>query len=129
MKLNILFLTLDDIMVLEFIGSSLEESLENTSIGILEAHNEKDALEVLELHTVDLIIADMNIDSLNSYKFYEILQKDIKFKDIPFVFLSSDEKDQDISVVKDINNFFLKPLDVDKLFTTLKNILKNNFPV
>jgi len=37
MKLNILFLTLDDIMVLEFIGYSLEESLQDTSIGILEA--------------------------------------------------------------------------------------------
>jgi len=126
MKLNILFLTLDDIMVLEFIGFSLEESLTDTSVGILEAHYEKDANEILESTKVDLIIADMNIDTLESYEFYDKLQEDDKYKHIPFVFLSSNEDDQDIAILKGISNFFLKPLDVDQLLKTLHNILKTS---
>jgi len=124
-KLNILFLTLDDIMVLEFIGYSLEESLKDASIGILEARYEKDALEILESQKVSLIIADMNINTLESYEFYDKLQLDNKYKNIPFVFLSANEDDQDIAILKGISNFFLKPLDVDQLLETLHNILKN----
>jgi len=126
MKLNILFLTLDDIMVLEFIGYSLEQSLTDTSIGILEAHYEKDANEILESTKVDLIIADMNIDTLESYEFYDKLQEDDKYKNIPFVFLSANEEDQDIAILKGISNFFLKPLEVEQLLITLHNILKSS---
>lgn len=126
MKLNILFLTLDDIMVLEFIGYSLEESLEDTTIGILDAQYEKDAKEILESTRVDLIIADMNINTLESYEFYDKLQEDDKYKNIPFVFLSENEEDQDIAILKGISNFFLKPLDVEQLLQTLHNILKKS---
>ena len=126
MKLNILFLTLDDIMVLEFIGYSLEESLEDTNIGILDAQYEKDAKEILESTRVDLIIADMNINTLESYEFYDKLQEDDKYKNIPFVFLSENEEDQDIAILKGISNFFLKPLDVEQLLQTLHNILKKS---
>lgn len=126
MKLNILFLTLDDIMVLEFIGYSLEESLSDTTVGILEAHYEKDADKILESTKIDLIIADMNIDTLESYEFYDKIQEDEKYKNIPFVFLSSNEEDQDIAILKGISNFFLKPLDVEQLLSTLHNILKSS---
>lgn len=126
MKLNILFLTLDDIMVLEFIGYSLEESLTDTTIGILDAQYEKDAREILESTRVDLIIADMNINTLESYEFYDKLQEENKYKDIPFVFLSANEEDQDIAILKGISNFFLKPLDVEQLLQTLHDILKKS---
>jgi len=123
MKLNILFLTQDDRMVLEFIGYTLEESLKDSSIGIFDAQYEKEAIDILEFNTIDLIIADMNIDTLESYEFYDMLRLDVKFRDIPFVFLSSNEEDQEIAILKGISNFFLKPLDVEKLLETLHNLL------
>lgn len=126
MKLNILFLTLDDIMVLEFLGHSLEESLTDTAIGILEARYEKDAIKILESSRVDLIIADMNIDTLESYEFYDKLQEDDKYKNIPFIFLSNLEEDQDIAILKGISNFFLKPIDVDQLLETVQKIIRNS---
>lgn len=126
MKLNILFLSQDDRMVLEFIGYSIQESLGDVTIGILEAQTEEEAIEVLEFNSVDLIIADMNIDTLASYKFYDRLHDELfKFTDIPFVFLSSDPEDQEIAMLKGLQNFFLKPLDVELLLQTLENILKN----
>lgn len=128
MKLNILFLTLDDIMVLEFIGFSLEESLSDTSVGIFEAHYEKDANKILESTRIDLIIADMNIDTIESYEFYDRLQEDEKYQHIPFVFLSANEEDRDIAILKGISNFFLKPLDVEQLLKKLYNILTSAQP-
>jgi len=126
MKLNILFLSQDDRMVLEFIGYSVQESLGDVTIGILEAQKEEEAIEVLEFNSVDLIIADMNIDTIASYKFYDKLQDELfKFSDIPFVFLSSDPEDQEIAMLKGLQNFFLKPLDVELLLQTLENILKS----
>ena len=126
MKLNILFLSQDDRMVLEFIGYSVQESLGDVTIGILEAQTEEEAIEVLEFNSVDLIIADMNIDTIASYKFYDRIQDELfKFNDIPFVFLSSDPEDQEIAMLKGLQNFFLKPLDVELLLQTLENILKN----
>ena len=126
MKLNILFLTLDDIMILEFIGYSLEESLTDTTIGILDASHDHHAIEILESEKVDLIIADMNIHTLESYEFYDKLQENDVYKNIPFVFLSTEEEDQDIAILKGMNNFFLKPLNVEQLLKTLHNILQSS---
>jgi len=126
MKLNILFLTINDISVLEFMGYSLEESLPHTSINILEARYDNDAIRILQENRIDLIIADMNIDTLESYEFYDKLQLNPQYKNIPFVFLSDNEEDQEIAFLKGICNFFLKPLNVDQLVNTLHTILKNS---
>lgn len=123
-KLNILFLSQEDKMVLDMLAYSVEESLSDVIIGVLEASTEEEAMEVLEFNSVDLIIADMNIDSLASYKFYDELQELHKFHDIPFVFLSSDIEDQEIAVLKGFQNFFLKPLDIDQLLERIADILK-----
>ena len=82
-------------------------------------------MELFESTKVDLIIADMNINTLESYEFHDKLQQDSKLKHIPFVFLSENEEDQDLAILKGISNFFLKPLDIDNLLKTLHDILKN----
>lgn len=123
-NLNILFLSQDDRMVLEMLAYSVEETLQDVSLGVLEASTEVEAMEILEFNNVDLIIADMNIDSLASYKFYDKLQGLHKFKHIPFVFLSSDIEDQEIAVLKGVQNFFLKPLNIDQLLEHVTKLLR-----
>jgi len=122
--LNILLLSNEEKMVLEMLAFSVEESLHDVSIGILEASTRDDAMEVLEFNSVDLIIADMNIDTIESYKFYDELQALHKFTDIPFVFLSSNLEDQEIAILKGVQNFFLKPLNIDQLLERVTDILK-----
>ena len=125
MVLNILFISGDDRFTLDMIGFNIESSLEDCNIGIFKAEDEGDILYHLDHDDIHLIVADMNIETIESYEFYDKLQQDIKYRDIPFVFLSSNEEDQDIAILKGISNFFLKPLDVDQLLETLHNILKN----
>jgi response regulator RpfG family c-di-GMP phosphodiesterase len=123
MKFNILFLTLDDIEVLKFITYSLEESLADTSIVILEAKNDKDAIKLLKTTKINLIITDMNINTIEPYEFHDNLQLTPEYKNIPFIFLSSDEEDGIIVVSKGNSDFFLKPLNINKLIDTLHTIL------
>ncbi len=123
MILNILYLSEDDETVFDFIGYSLESSLGDCSIKNFVADEEKDAIKILEFNNINLIVADMNIKSIYSFEFYDKLHADVKFEHIPFVFLSSNEEDQEISILKGLSNFFLKPLDVDQLLETLHNIL------
>jgi DNA-binding response OmpR family regulator len=123
-QLNILFLSQEDMMILEMIAYSLQEALEDVEIGVFEAQTQEEAMDILHHNTIDLIIADMNIDSLPSYKFYDHLQELHQFDEIPFVFLSSDPEDQEIAVLKGLQNFFLKPLNVDELLESTGAILK-----
>jgi len=125
MLLNILYLSKDDVTVFEFLGYSLESSLDDGTVNSFIADNEKEAIDILEFNNINLIVADMNIDSICSFEFYDKLHLDMKFQDIPFVFLSSNEEDQEISILKGLSNFFLKPLDVDQLLKTLHCILYN----
>jgi len=125
MKLNILFLTLDDIAVLEFIAYSIQESLEDTSINILQAECDKDAIRILETTKINLIITDMNINTIEPYDFHDNLQLTPEYKEIPFVFLSSDPEDRMIVILKENSDFFLKPLNINQLMDTLSSILKN----
>ncbi len=123
MLLNILYLSEDDETVFDFIGYNLESSLGDCNIKNFVADEEKEAIDIIEFNNINLIVADMNIKSIYSFEFYDKLHADVKFAHIPFVFLSSNEEDQEISILKGLNNFFLKPLDVDQLLETLHNIL------
>ena len=123
MQLNILYLSEDEEAIFEFIGYSLEHTLQNISIKSFVADTTEDALKILEYNNINLIVADMNINSISSYEFYDKLNLDVKFSNIPFVFLSSNEEDKEISILKGFSNFLLKPLDVDQLLKTLHDIL------
>jgi response regulator RpfG family c-di-GMP phosphodiesterase len=125
MQFNILFLTIKDLSILDFMAYSLKENLPEISINTFEAKYDDEATVVLNEEKIDLIIADMNIDTLESYEFYDQLQLHNQYKNIPFIFISANEEDQEIALLKGISNFFLKPLNINHLLDTLKNILKD----
>ena len=125
MVLNILFISDDDRFILDMIGFSIENSLENCNIGIFQAEQEVEIMNSLNLDDIHLIVADMNVDSLVVYEFYDKLQRDIKYRDFPFVFTSANAEDIEIASLKGMDNFFLKPIDVDKLLDRLHDILES----
>jgi CheY-like chemotaxis protein len=123
MKINILFLTSDDNYILEFIKLALETSLNDTEVNIFGTKVTKEAFEIIYQDEINLIIADMDLDSIESYEFYDSLKTNQTLNNIPFVFLSSDIEDQEIALLKGINNFFLKPLNDEQLIKKIHSIL------
>jgi len=122
MTINILFLTSDDDHILDFIKYALEDFLTDTQVNLFGASIEKKAFELLKQENIKLIIADMDLSTIESYEFYDDLKK--QNYDIPFVFLSSDIEDQEISMLKGIQNFFLKPLNEKDLIEKINTILE-----
>ena len=86
MQFNILFLTIKDLSILDFMAYSLKENLPEISINTFEAKYDDEATVVLNEEKIDLIIADMNIDTLESYEFYDQLQSLSFFYDLNFSF-------------------------------------------
>jgi|GEM_PF-3655049 len=127
MLVNILFLTSDEDYVLDFIKYALEDLLEDTQVNVFGTQSETEAFEILQRENISLIIADMDLQSLESYDFYDKLSKS-NDNTIPFVFLSSNEEDQEISMLKGIENFFLKPLNEKDLTGKINNILNKTTP-
>jgi FixJ family two-component response regulator len=68
----------------------------------------------------------MDLATIESYEFYDKLNK--KNNLIQFVFLSSNIEDQEISMLKGIKNFFLKPLNERDLIEKINTILNNSIP-
>jgi response regulator RpfG family c-di-GMP phosphodiesterase len=127
MIINILFLTSDDDYILDFIKFALEDLLPDTQINLFGAHSEERAYELLQQENISLIIADMDLSTIESYEFYDDLKKK-NYNTIPFVFLSSDIEDQEISMLKGIQNFFLKPLNEKNLIEKINTILNTTPP-
>ncbi|MCD4756675.1 MAG: response regulator [Arcobacteraceae bacterium] len=127
MIINILFLTSDDDYILDFIKYALEDLLPNTEVNLFGAHSEERAYELLQQENIKLIIADMDICTIESYEFYDDLKKK-NYSTIPFVFLSSDIENQEFSMLKGIENFFLKPLSEKNLIEKINTILNTTSP-
>jgi CheY-like chemotaxis protein len=123
MKVNILFLTSDDNYILEFIKLALETSLNDTKVNVYGTKVTDEAFKIIHQDEINLIIADMDLDSIESYEFYDSLKANQTLQPIPFVFLSSDIEDQEIALLKGINNFFLKPLNDEQLIKKIHTIL------
>ena len=127
MIINILFLTSDDDYILDFIKYALEDLLPDTQVNLFGAHSEERAYELLQQENIKLIIADMDICTIESYEFYDDLKKK-NYSTIPFVFLSSDIENQEFSMLKGIQNFFLKPLSEKNLIEKINTILNTTPP-
>jgi hypothetical protein len=81
MVLNILFISDDDRFILDMIGFNIESSLQDCNIGIFQAQDEEIILKHLDHDDIHLVVADMNLESLVVYEFYDKLQHDIKYRD------------------------------------------------
>ena len=125
MKINILFISDADSFILEMIGYNIQESLGTDSeVPIFIATTHDEVMKNLDYDDIDLIIADMDIPTLEVYALYDDLQKDARYKNIAFVFTSSQPDDIEIAILKGTDNFFLKPIDVDALLGRLHKISK-----
>jgi len=125
MQLNILFISDADHFVLEMIGFNIESSLEDCTVQSIICETEEEILHNLDYNDINLIVADMDIKSIMVGLFYDQLQTDNRYKDIAFVFVSSNQDDIEIALLKGIDNFFLKPItNVDGLLSRIAIILE-----
>jgi len=82
-------LLVDDFMPLREV---IRETLKKGNCGIvLEAENGRQALDILESEKVDLILSDFNMPEMDGLQLLRAVRMDSRFKEVPFIMLSSDE--------------------------------------
>lgn len=61
---------------------------------IQTARNGKDCLEILTHHTPDLILLDLMMPNMNGWQVLDIIQENMKWRDIPVFIISAVEKQE-----------------------------------
>ena len=76
----------------------------------------------------DLIFMDINMPNLDGYMATQIIRKDSLYDDVIIIGLSGQGSDEDIKKAKDIGmqDYLLKPIDVNILYDTLIKYLSDN---
>ncbi|GAB6074133.1 EAL domain-containing response regulator [Nautilia lithotrophica] len=117
-KLNLLFV--DDNETIIELGKALFSKLFKS---IKIASNGKEASEILKNNNIDIVITDINMPKINGFELAKQIKKN--HPDIIVVFLSAffDTDTLLKAIDLDIDGFLLKPFDLSKFFSTMKNIL------
>lgn len=107
--------------------------LENIKL-VLEAHGYQvltalDGLEALELmqeHLVDLILADIAMPNMNGYQLYEKVREKTEWLIIPFIFVTARAMDSDVRYGKElgVDDYITKPIQPEDLLAIVQGKLR-----
>ncbi|MDF9831711.1 hybrid sensor histidine kinase/response regulator transcription factor [Parabacteroides sp. PF5-6] len=94
---------------------------------LLEAENGKIALEILESHTVNLIISDIVMPVMDGYELCNEVKNNVQYSHIPLILLTAQHNLQ--SRLKGLNQgadaYMEKPFSLDHLAAQIENLFKN----
>jgi response regulator RpfG family c-di-GMP phosphodiesterase len=100
--------------------------LRQNGYDVIAAENGKQAREVLESESVDLIISDVFMPTLNGVRFHSYVRDFTDAHDVPFIFMSGydDETTRNLVVNPERDFFFSKSTPIEKVIAfigTLKD--------
>ena len=103
----------DDREVLE----TFKIGLEARGYSMLMAESGDEGLELLKTNTPDLIIADLRMQPMNGFDFFQKVRKDVKWAKVPFFFLTAvdDFLAQKYGQKLGVDAYITKPVDMDNL--------------
>ncbi|PQJ80073.1 response regulator [Polaribacter porphyrae] len=116
--LSILLVDDDELQRIKFKKVCKEIKLKSI---IFEADNGENALKILNSeNTFDLIVSDLNMPKMNGIQFLSELKSNIKFKNIPFIIMSTSKRAKDFKQILKLGafGFYGKP-------TSYKDYAKN----
>lgn len=110
----------DDSRVLRMLKTYLADRYE-----LATAINGNVALKFLETKNTDLVLLDYEMPTENGAAVLEKIRANGKTKNLPVVFLTGVTKENKIKEVVNLNiqGYLIKPVDMEKLLSTIKGIL------
>jgi len=93
---------------------------------ILTASSTNEALLILQTKQPDLIVSDLHMPDRDGLDFLRILKKDARWKNIPFVFISSttrNEAERILGLNLGAGRFILRPIEPRILLTEIETYL------
>jgi two-component system cell cycle sensor histidine kinase/response regulator CckA len=93
-----------------------------------EAANGKEALDILETGTWDLVISDILMPVMDGYQFCRTIRADPRWRRLPFIFYTAtyiDQKDEEFAMKLGADRFYRKPLDPRVLMGHVRELLES----
>ncbi len=106
------------------IAEMIKFGLQRASYEVILAGNGEEALNLIKQHSPDLIISDILMPVMDGFTFYKELKKNPLMAKIPVLILTARGKMEDSFKVIGVDDFIVKPFDVDVLLGKIQNSLK-----
>ncbi len=105
---------------------AVQAYLEDSGFTVDVAANAQEGWQQLELHSPDLVISDIMMPQVNGYQFLEQLRQDLRFRELPVIFLTAKgmTKDRIQGYQARVDAYLPKPFDPDELVAIIENILE-----
>lgn len=101
----------------------LEFDLRKQGYDVVMAEDGEEGLAKAKSENPQIILADIKMPKMDGYTFVRHVKKDPQISSIPIIVLTSYEPMKDMFQMEGINDYFVKSVDTDKLFETIKNRL------
>lgn len=104
----------------------MEVSLKKAGFQVTTATNGRDALEKLQISPPDLVLSDTMLAEFDGFELCRRLKADVRFTNIPFVFLSSEKALEDKVRGLELGgeDYLTKPIYIREVVTRMKMILQ-----
>jgi len=106
----------------------LESALSDKGLNIITAVDGKKALDIFNKKRIDLVLLDIMMPGLSGYDVLELMLKETKLASIPVIMVTARSQVEDMEKAKKMGavDYFEKPLNLDKLISRVKELVKNN---
>ena len=100
--------------------------LTKEGFNIVEAHNGKEAIDILNTQRIDLILMDLMMPVMDGYEATSIIKQDDRFSTIPLIIISalSDKEAINKGLKLGANEYLTKPYDIIEFSLRVKNAIK-----
>jgi len=103
----------------------LRQALEERGFEVATASNAVDAGIEMSSSLPSLILMDIRMPGINGMQACEAIKDNPNTKDVPIIIISALSDDSDIRRAKKmgISDYFIKPVDIEKLIGRIKSII------
>lgn len=103
------------------INDSVRDILCLAGYRTLTATNGAHALEILDVQTPDLIVADIMMPRMNGYQLYQRVRRNPDWIWIPFIFLTAKGEGEDVRYAKEmgVDDYLTKPIEPEDLLAAV----------
>jgi CheY-like chemotaxis protein len=106
---------------------NLSLALEMAGCQPITATDGFEALRALQTHSIDLIVADINMPNMGGYQLYRLIRRNPRWTEIPFLFLTGSRflSEAEIGYGKTlgVDGYLIKPISVNDLLAAVKTKL------
>ncbi|QDE69609.1 MULTISPECIES: response regulator [Myxococcus] len=108
----------------------LAAALEDEGFAVTMAANGLRLIASLQLHRPHAILLDVNMSWIDGFELCRAVKKNEQFRDIPVIFISGrgEPEDKRHGMAVGAADYFVKPLDMDKLVSRIRELVPAQIP-